>query len=143
MRRQHAGRIVNVVTVSLVLPSITATEFGERMFRDRADVRSAHDPGYVARVILCALRTGEEHINIPQGPEQPMPAVPRRWPPSPQRIHSLPCATPTRPWPTARSTGALCWRPNEPRRLARLGAELISVDYLPIRKEVSTFQVGK
>ncbi len=66
--------VADGVAVSLVLPSITATEFGEGLFRDSANVRPgmvAHDPGYVARVIGCP------------------------------------------------------------------------VDYLPIRKEVSTFQVGK
>jgi hypothetical protein len=50
------------------------------MFRDSADVRPgrlAHDPGHVARVILRALRTGEERIGIPHGPERPgFPAVP-------------------------------------------------------------------
>jgi NAD(P)-dependent dehydrogenase (short-subunit alcohol dehydrogenase family) len=110
MRRQHAGRIVNVssgttviappgvgayassksavnmlstvarkefaadgIAVSLVLPSITATEFGGGMFSDGAKLRPgmvAHSPGYVARVILRALRTGEERIDIPHGPEQ-------------------------------------------------------------------------
>jgi short-subunit dehydrogenase len=48
------------IAVSLILPSITATEFGEGMFRDSANVRPgmvAHDPGYVARVILRALST--------------------------------------------------------------------------------------
>src|SRR5438874_9551546 len=52
---------------SAVLPSTTATECGEGMFRDSADVRPgrlAHDPGHVARVILRALRTGEERIGI-------------------------------------------------------------------------------
>jgi short-subunit dehydrogenase len=60
--------------VSAVLPSITATEFGEGMCRDSADVRPgmlAHDPSHVARVILRALRTGEERIDVPHGPEQP------------------------------------------------------------------------
>lgn len=111
MRRQHAGRIVNVssgttviappgvgayaasksavnmlstvarkelagdgIPVSLVLPSITATEFGGGMFRDGATPRPGmvvHSPEYVGRVILRALRTGEERIDIPHGPEQP------------------------------------------------------------------------
>ena len=111
MRRQRAGRIVNIssgttviappgvgayaasksavnmlstvarkelaadgIAVSLVLPSITATEFGGGMFRDGASPRPgmvAHRPGYVGRVILRALRTGEERIDIPHGPEQP------------------------------------------------------------------------
>jgi short-subunit dehydrogenase len=111
MRRQGAGRIVNIssgttviappgvgayaasksavnmlstvarkelaadgIAVSLVLPSITATEFGGGMFRDGAGPRPgmvAHSPEYVGRVILRALRTGEERIDIPHGPEQP------------------------------------------------------------------------
>jgi short-subunit dehydrogenase len=62
------------IAVSLVLPSITATEFGGGMFRDGAAPRPgmvAHSPEYVGRVILRALRTGEERIDIPHGPEQP------------------------------------------------------------------------
>lgn len=62
------------IAVSLVLPSITATEFGGGMFRDGATPRPgmvAHSPEYVGRVILRALRTGEERIDIPHGPEQP------------------------------------------------------------------------
>jgi len=31
----------------------------------------AHSPDYVARVIRRALRTAEERIDIPHGPEQP------------------------------------------------------------------------
>jgi len=50
------------------------------MFRDSANVRPgmvAHNPGDVARVILRALRRGEERIDIPHGPEQPrFPDVP-------------------------------------------------------------------
>ncbi|MBV9922874.1 MAG: SDR family oxidoreductase [Pseudonocardia sp.] len=62
------------IAVSLVLPSITATEFGGGMFRDGTTPRPgmvAHSPEYVGRVILRALRTGEERIDIPHGPEQP------------------------------------------------------------------------
>ncbi|MEV7089295.1 SDR family oxidoreductase [Streptomyces sp. NPDC093085] len=62
------------IDVSLVLPSITATEFGGGMFRDGGNAPPglvAHTPEYVARVILRALRTGEERIDIPHGPEQP------------------------------------------------------------------------
>lgn len=55
-------------------------EVGEEMFRDSANVRPgmvAHNPGYVSRVILRALRTGEERVDIPYGPEQPrFPEVP-------------------------------------------------------------------
>lgn len=62
------------VAVSLVLPSVTATEFGGGMFRGGATPRPGmvvHSPEYVGRVILRALRTGEERIDIPHGPEQP------------------------------------------------------------------------
>ena len=63
------------IAVSLVLPSITATEFGDGMFLDKTVARPGgmvpHSPEYVGRVILRALRTGEERIDIPHGPEQP------------------------------------------------------------------------
>ncbi|WP_306212348.1 SDR family NAD(P)-dependent oxidoreductase [Actinoplanes sp. RD1] len=63
------------IQVTLLLPSITATEFGGGMFQDRTVVRPGglipHSPEYVARVILRALRTGEPRIDIPHGPEQP------------------------------------------------------------------------
>ncbi|MFC4562150.1 SDR family NAD(P)-dependent oxidoreductase [Nocardiopsis mangrovi] len=62
------------VDVSLVLPSITATEFGDGMFLDGTNAPSglvAHSPEYVGRVILRALRTGEERIDIPHGREHP------------------------------------------------------------------------
>lgn len=111
MRRQHAGRIVNIssgttviappgigayaasksavnmlstvarkeladdgIAVSLVLPSVTGTEFGGGMFRTGASPRPGmvvHSPEYAGRVILRALRTGAERIDIPHGPEQP------------------------------------------------------------------------
>ena len=62
------------IDVSLVLPSITATEFGGGRYRDGAAPRNGmvpHSAEYVGRVILRALRTGEERIDIPHGPEQP------------------------------------------------------------------------
>jgi NADP-dependent 3-hydroxy acid dehydrogenase YdfG len=63
------------IVVSVVLPSITATEFGDGMFLDRTVTRPGgmvpHSPEYVGRVILRALRTGEERIDIPHGPEEP------------------------------------------------------------------------
>lgn len=65
---------VDGIDVSVVLPSVTATEFGGGMFRDNAAVGPGlvpHSPEYVARVILRALRTGEERIDVPHGPEQP------------------------------------------------------------------------
>jgi short-subunit dehydrogenase len=62
------------VAVSLVVPSITATEFGNGRLRPGQELRPgmiAHSAEYVAAVILRALRTGEECIDIPHGPEQP------------------------------------------------------------------------
>jgi NAD(P)-dependent dehydrogenase (short-subunit alcohol dehydrogenase family) len=61
------------VAVSLVLPSITATEFGGGRYAPGQEVRPgmvAHSATYVARVVLRALVTGEERIDIPHGPEQ-------------------------------------------------------------------------
>lgn len=61
------------IAVSNVLPSITATEFGGGRYQPGTEVRPgmvAHDPAYVGRVILRALRTGEELIDVPHGPEQ-------------------------------------------------------------------------
>ncbi|MCW2693402.1 MAG: short-chain dehydrogenase/reductase [Mycobacterium sp.] len=60
------------IDVSLVLPSITATEFGGGRFTPGQQLRPgmmAHDPRYVGRVILRALRTGEERLDIPHGEE--------------------------------------------------------------------------
>jgi NADP-dependent 3-hydroxy acid dehydrogenase YdfG len=62
------------IAVSLLLPSITATEFGDGMFTLGASPRPgmvAHSPDYVAGVILRLLRTGEDTFDIPHGPEQP------------------------------------------------------------------------
>jgi short-subunit dehydrogenase len=62
------------IAVSLLLPSITATEFGNGMFTLGASPRPgmvAHSPDYVAGVVLRLLRTGEESFDIPHGPEQP------------------------------------------------------------------------
>ena len=62
------------IMVSLVLPSVTATEFGGGMFKLGEEfvpgflVQSAD---YVGRVVLRALRTGEEAIDIPHGAELP------------------------------------------------------------------------
>jgi short-subunit dehydrogenase len=61
------------IDVALVLPSITATEFGDGRFSAGQEVRPgmvAHSADYVGRVILRALRTGEERIDIPHGSEQ-------------------------------------------------------------------------
>ena len=62
------------IVVSLVVPSITATEFGGGIFREGRSPRPgmiAHSPAYVGAFIVRALRTGEEVIDIPHGPEQP------------------------------------------------------------------------
>lgn len=63
------------IQVTALLPSITATEFGDGMFQDRTLVLpgglTPQSPEYVGRVILRALRTGEARIDIPHGPEQP------------------------------------------------------------------------
>jgi NADP-dependent 3-hydroxy acid dehydrogenase YdfG len=62
------------IAVSLLLPSITATEFGNGVFTLGASPRPgmvAHSPDYVAGVVLRLLRTGEDTFDIPHGPEQP------------------------------------------------------------------------
>jgi short-subunit dehydrogenase len=68
------------IAVSLLLPSITATEFAGGRFKSGLVPRPgmiAHSPEYVGRFILRALRTGEERIDIPHGAEQPgLAAVP-------------------------------------------------------------------
>ncbi len=64
----------DAIAVSLVLPSITATEFGDSRYQPDQQARPemiAHSPEYVAQVILRALRTGEERIDILHGAEQP------------------------------------------------------------------------
>jgi NADP-dependent 3-hydroxy acid dehydrogenase YdfG len=70
-RKELAG---DGIDVSLVVPSITATEFAGGRFRAGQELRPgliAHSPEYVASIIARALRTGEERIDIPHGPEQP------------------------------------------------------------------------
>ncbi|MFI6937073.1 SDR family NAD(P)-dependent oxidoreductase [Streptomyces sp. NPDC050287] len=70
-RKELAG---DGIDVSLVLPSVTATEFGNGDLRPGVATPAgliAHSPEYVAAVILRALRTGEERIDIPHGPERP------------------------------------------------------------------------
>ncbi|GAA0359981.1 SDR family oxidoreductase [Actinoallomurus spadix] len=62
------------IAVSLLLPSVTATEFGNGMFKDGVPPRPGmvvHRPEYVAGVVLRLLRTGEDTVDIPHGPEQP------------------------------------------------------------------------
>jgi len=71
LRQELAG---DDIAVSLLLPSITATEFGGGRFRLGASPRPGmvvHRPDYVAGVVLRLLRTGEESFDIPHGPEQP------------------------------------------------------------------------
>jgi short-subunit dehydrogenase len=63
----------DAIAVSLVLPWITATEFGDGRYQPGQEARPgmvAHSPEYVAQVILRALCTGEERIDIPHGAEQ-------------------------------------------------------------------------
>lgn len=58
------------IDVSLVVPFITATEFGDGVFQGpQADGRTPHSPEFVAAVILRALRTGEERLDLQPGPE--------------------------------------------------------------------------
>lgn len=57
------------IQVTLLLPSVTDTEFYPEGGLPAHLV--AQSPEYVGRVILRALRTGEERIEIPHGPEQP------------------------------------------------------------------------
>jgi short-subunit dehydrogenase len=67
------------IAVSLVVPFITATEFAGGRFlpgRDNRPGPAAHSPEYVGKVILRALRTGEERLDILPGPEQPELTVP-------------------------------------------------------------------
>jgi NADP-dependent 3-hydroxy acid dehydrogenase YdfG len=71
LRQELAG---DGIAVSLLLPSITATEFGGGMFTLGASPRPGmvvQSPGYVAGVVLRLLRTGEESFDIPHGPERP------------------------------------------------------------------------
>jgi NADP-dependent 3-hydroxy acid dehydrogenase YdfG len=61
------------IVVSLVLPFITATEFAGGRFKPGVEAFpgvTPHSAEYVGRVILRALRTGEERIDIQPGPEQ-------------------------------------------------------------------------
>lgn len=62
------------IAVSLLLPSITATEFGDGIFTLGASPwpgAVVHSADYVAGIVLRLLRTGEESFDIPHGPEQP------------------------------------------------------------------------
>jgi NADP-dependent 3-hydroxy acid dehydrogenase YdfG len=71
MREELAG---DGIVVSLLLPSITATEFGDGMFTLGASPRPGmvvQSPDYAASFVLRLLRTGEAEFDIPHGPEQP------------------------------------------------------------------------
>jgi short-subunit dehydrogenase len=71
LRQELAG---DGITVSLLLPSITATEFGDGMFALGATPRPGmvvQSPEYAAGFVLRLLHTGEESFDIPHGPEQP------------------------------------------------------------------------
>ena len=62
------------IAVSLLLPSVTATEFGNGQFTLGASPRPGmvvQSPDYAAGFVLRLLRTGEESFDIPHGPEQP------------------------------------------------------------------------
>ena len=62
------------IVVSTVLPSLTATEFGGGIYRLGDEVIPGffvQSADYVGRIIVRALRTGEEAIDIPHGAEQP------------------------------------------------------------------------
>ncbi len=78
LREELAG---DGIAVSLLLPSITATEFGDGMFQ--LDVEPKLSTGvqrtgmvvqrseYAADFVLRLLRTGEDTFDIPHGAEQP------------------------------------------------------------------------
>ena len=71
MRLELAG---DGIAVSVLLPSVTATEFGDGMFTLGRPPRPGvvvHTPDYVAGFVARLLRTGEESLGIPPGPEQP------------------------------------------------------------------------
>jgi len=60
------------IDVSLIVPFITATEFGNGIFSSpdaKIGDNKPHSPAYVAAVILRLLRTGEERIDLMPGPE--------------------------------------------------------------------------
>ncbi|MDX6390886.1 MAG: hypothetical protein QOJ73_1949 [Streptosporangiaceae bacterium] len=71
LRSELAG---DGIAVSLLLPSVTATEFGNGIFTLGASPRPGmvvQSPDYTASIVLRLLRTGEESFDIPHGPEQP------------------------------------------------------------------------
>ena len=62
------------IVVSLVYPSVTATEFHDKLragaMRAGGSALTPHSPHYVAKAIIRAIRTGEAEIVIPHGPER-------------------------------------------------------------------------
>jgi len=63
------------IVVSVVYPSVTATEFHERLragsMPEGGSGLTPHSPEYVAKAIMRALYTGEAEVVIPHGPERP------------------------------------------------------------------------
>jgi short-subunit dehydrogenase len=63
------------IVVSVVYPSITATEFHDRLRAGDIPVGrpelTPHSPEYAAKAIVRALHTGEAEVVIPHGPERP------------------------------------------------------------------------
>jgi short-subunit dehydrogenase len=62
------------IIVSVVYPSITSTEFHDRLragsVPSGAGGLTPHSPEYVAKAIIRALHTGEAKVVIPHGPER-------------------------------------------------------------------------
>ncbi|MDQ3911132.1 MAG: SDR family NAD(P)-dependent oxidoreductase, partial [Actinomycetota bacterium] len=63
------------IVVSVVYPSVTTTEFHDKLragaIRVRGGGLASHSPRYVAKAIVRAILTGEAEIVIPHGPERP------------------------------------------------------------------------
>ena len=63
------------IVVSVVYPSITATEFHDTLRAGSAPSGAGgltpHRPEYVAEAIVRAIRTGEAEVVVPHGPERP------------------------------------------------------------------------
>ncbi len=63
------------ILVSLVYPSVTATEFHEKLragsMGSGGGGLTPHSPRYVAEAIVRAILTGEAEVVIPHGPERP------------------------------------------------------------------------
>ena len=71
------------VTVSVVYPSVTATEFHERLragaFRGGAHGISADPPELAAQAIAFAIRTGEAHVLVADPPHPIVPGDSEGW----------------------------------------------------------------